>query len=173
MKRAMILLFAALPAVSATAEGQGGGGRRDAVPILLHPGALTQMIDELGGHEITLLRAKVVSMPSPQALLIESGGPLEPAPGFLNRVIVLVQGGTIRLAPRALVGTMVRVTGVARTVQGMQVSREVAWPPALTSDVVRRYEIRAAVLTSAVHTTDGVGIVTPHGAAPPEPGETQ
>jgi hypothetical protein len=44
----------------------------------------------------------------------------------------------------------------------MQVSREVAWPPELTTDVIRRYEIRAALLAATVQTADGVSIVTPH-----------
>jgi hypothetical protein len=172
MKQAIVPLLAALAAVPAFVQAQSGG-RRDDVPILLHPGALAQMIDELGGHEISLLRAKVVSVLNPQALLVESAGSLEPARGFLNRVIVLIQGGTIRLAPRTLVGTTVRVTGRARTVHGIQVSREVAWPPELTADVVRRYEIRAAILTSAVSTSDGVGLVTPHVAAPSDPVDTR
>lgn len=170
MKHAMILLLAALPALAATVHGQGGA-RRGAAPILLHPGALALMIDQLGGHEVSLARAKVVAMLNPQALLVESPGPLEPAPGFYNRVLILVRGGTIRLPPQAIVGATVRVTGVARTILSMQVEREVPWPPVLTADVLRRYEIRAALLTSAVHTADGVAIVTPQVAALSEPEE--
>jgi hypothetical protein len=73
---------------------------------------------------------------------------------------VLVEGGSMRLDPVSLVGMTVRVTGVARTVLGMQVSREVPWPQQLTRDVVRRYEIRAAVLSPSVETPDGVQLVT-------------
>jgi hypothetical protein len=171
MKHALVPLLVAL--LAAAGESLAQSGQRATPPLVLHPGALTQMINELGGREVTLMRAKVVSMLSPQALLIESAGSLEPAPGFYNRVIVLVHGGTIRLAPTALVGSTVHVTGVARTVLGMQVSREVAWPPALTSDVVRRYEIRAAVLASFVESSDGVPLVTRNGGGIVESGDAR
>ena len=105
MKHAIVLLLAALPVVAGESHAQLA--RRAAPPLLVHPGALAQLIDELGGREVSLLRAKVVSVLNPQALLVESAGSLEPAPGFLNRVIVLIQGGAIRLAPTALVGATV------------------------------------------------------------------
>ena len=167
MKHAIILLLAALPAASGPAHAQPPA-RRDAVPILLHPGALAQMVDELGGREVSLLRAKVVSVLNPQVLLVESAGSLEPAPGFLNRIVVLIQGGSIRIPPTALIGAIVRVAGTARSVLGVQVSREVAWPPELTADIVRRYGIGAAILSTALHTSDGVQLVTAHVDDQPE-----
>jgi hypothetical protein len=133
--------------------------------IDMHPSALAQLIDQLGGRQISLPRAKIVSVISPRAFLVESAGPLAPTPGKFNRVVVLVDGGTIRVDPLSLVGSTVRVTGTARSVLGMQVSREVAWPPELTRDIVRRYEIRAAMLSPSVQTPDGVELVT----ALPEP----
>ena len=50
----------------------------------------------------------------------------------------------------------IEVVGVARTLLGVQVSREVPWPPELTPQMVKRLEIRAAVLAASVHTADGV-----------------
>ena len=129
-----LVLLLSLPAIGA---GQSRTpGRAEPIDLRLHPSALAQLIDELGGRQISLPRAKVVSVINPRAFLVESEGPL------------------------ASVGTTVRVTGVARTVLGMQVTREVPWPPELTRDIVRRYEIRAAVLSASVETPDGVQLIT-------------
>jgi hypothetical protein len=75
-------------------------------------------------------------------------------------VVILVDKGMIRMDPPSLVGWTVKVTGIARTVLGMQVSREVPWPRELTADIVKRYEIRAALLTPSVQTPDGVELVS-------------
>ena len=166
MKHAISMLFVVL-AVSVAQSHAQTSTRRNAPPIRVQPAALAQLIDRLGGREVNLLGAKVISLLNPQALLIESAGALEPAPGFLNRVVVLVHGGRIRVPRTSLVGATVEVTGVARSVLGMQVSREVAWPPELTDDVVRRYEIRAAILSSTVQTPDGVQLVSLNVDDPP------
>jgi hypothetical protein len=154
----LVLLHA--PMLDADGPQRAQFSRDDSIDIRLHPSALAELIDELGGRQISLPRAKVVSVLNPRAFLVESAGPLAPTPGSYNRVVVLVEGGSMRLDPVSLVGMTVRVTGVARTVLGMQVSREVPWPQQLTRDVVRRYEIRAAVLSPSVETPDGVQLVT-------------
>jgi hypothetical protein len=48
------------------------------------------------------------------------------------------------------------VTGVARTLLGVQVTAEVPWPPELTPEVVKRLEIRAAILATSVQTAEGI-----------------
>jgi hypothetical protein len=152
-----VIVLLSLPAVGA---GQARTpGRGEPIDLRLHPSALAQLIDQLGGRQISLPRAKVVSVINPRAFLVESAGPLPATPGNYNRVIVLVEGGMLRVEPLALVGTTVRITGVARTVLGMQVTREVPWPSELTRDIVRRYEVRAAVLSSSVETPDGVQLI--------------
>lgn len=157
MRGRTILVAAAAALLAAMAGAQG----RDRPPeagadIRLHPSALVQLIDYLGGRQVSLPQAKVVSVINPRAFLVESTGPLAGTPGKLNRVVVLVDRGALAVEPEALVGSTVRVVGIARTVLGMQVTREVPWPPELTRDIVRRYEIRAAVLSSSVATPDGV-----------------
>ena len=134
--------------------------RNETNDIRMHPSALAQLIDELGGRQISLPRAKIISVISPRAFLVESAGPLAPTPGKLNRVVILVEKGTLKLNPLSLVGSTVAVTGIARTVLGMQVAREVPWPRELTADVVKRYEIRAALLSPSVRTPDGVELVS-------------
>jgi hypothetical protein len=154
------VLSIALLAAGFPSAGEPQGRLSRAESIDMHPSALAQLIDQLGGRQIRLPRAKIVSVINPRAFLVESAGPLEPTPGKYHRVVVLVDGGTLRVDPLSLVGSTVRVTGIARSVLGIQVSREVPWPPELTRDIVRRYEIRAAMLSPSVETPDGVELVT-------------
>jgi hypothetical protein len=146
--------------LSATASQNVAGSLDEAVDIRLHPSALAQLIDQLGGRRISLPRAKIVSVINPRAFLVESEGPLASTPGNYNRVVVLIEGGMLRVDPLSLVGSTVRINGTARTVLGLQVSREVPWPPELTREIVRRYEIRAAVLAPSIQTPDGVQLVS-------------
>jgi hypothetical protein len=127
----------------------------------LHPAALAQLIDEVGGREVTLPAARVISVLNPRAFLVESISRLAPAIGHFDRVLVMIDRGALHVGPDALVGATVRLRGTARTLLGMQVTREVPWPPELTRDILRRYEIRAALLASSVRTPDGVDLTLP------------
>jgi hypothetical protein len=122
----------------------------------LHPAALAELIDELGGADVTLQRAKVLVVLSPQAFLVESANPLPGIVGNLDRLLVLVGGGALRVEPARLVGSNVTVLGAARTLLGLQVTGEVPWPSVLTPDILKRFEIRAGVLATSVRTADGV-----------------
>jgi hypothetical protein len=128
----------------------------------LHPGAFAELIDEVGGRQVQLPRAKVLVVLNPQAFLIESASTLSPFVGNLDRVLVLVDApsGALRVDPALLVGSNVTVRGMARTLLGMQVSGEVPWPPILTRQVTDRFEIKAVVLASSVQTADGVELTT-------------
>ena len=82
--------------------------------------------------------------------------------GNLSRVLVLIKDATLHVDATSLVGSDVEVVGVARTLLGVQATREVAWPPELTPQMVKRLEIRAAVLAASVHTADGVELTGRH-----------
>lgn len=69
---------------------------------------------------------------------------------------MLIDAGALRVDHRALVGANVRVRGVARSLLGIQMTAEVPWPPELAPEVVKRLEIRAAVLATSVQTPDGI-----------------
>jgi hypothetical protein len=144
---------------SQPAQREAAARAREADETRLHPAALAQLIDELGGRQITLSKAYVPAVLNPRVFLVESGGAIPPTVGNLHRVLVLVDGGTLRVDAAALVGSNVRILGVARTLLGMQVTREVPWPPELTREILDRYEIRAAVLASSVQTADGVELI--------------
>lgn len=129
---------------------------REPEKIRLHPASLAELIDVVGGRHVTLPRARVLVVLNPRALLIESASSLSATIGNLDRLLVLVDAGALRGDAASLAGSNVRVLGVARTLLGIQVTREVPWPAELTPEVVKRYEIRAAVLATSVQTADGV-----------------
>jgi len=129
------------------------GDPRDHV---LYPWALNAFIDQLGGRRVTLLKARVVGVLNPRVFLIETASVLPPLPRHYDRVLVFVDEGALRVEPELILDSTVRVIGVARTLVGMQMTREVPWPPELTREVLKRYDIRAAVLAKSVQTADGV-----------------
>jgi hypothetical protein len=127
--------------------------------ISVHPGALADLIDSLAGRPVRLRSARVVGVYDPRVFLIETQTRLRPLIDR-NRILVFVDAGALRVDPARLVASTVSVSGVARTLLGMQVSRDVPWPAAVTPDVVERLDIRAAVLATAVGTPEGVDLVT-------------
>ena len=98
----------------------------------MHPSALAQLIDQLGGRQISLPRAKIVSVINPRAFLVGIGRVRwRQHRGNTIAWSSSSTGGTIARWIRCmLVGMTVRITGIARTVLGMQVAREVPWPRA-------------------------------------------
>jgi hypothetical protein len=74
-------------------------------------------------------------------------------------VLVFVESGELRVQPARLVASTVTLSGVARSLLGIQVTGEVPWPAKLTSDAVKRLDIRAAILATSVETPDGVDLL--------------
>ena len=158
-------LMAARPSARSArqlAAQQQPPGTREPLQARLHPGAFAELIDEIGGHQVQLPRAKVLVVINPQAFLVESASILPAIVGNLDRVLVMVDAavGALRVDPALLVGSNVTVRGTARTLLGMQVSGEVPWPQILTRQVTDRFEIKAVVLASSVQTADGVELTT-------------
>lgn len=129
---------------------------RPLTEMRLHPAGLAELIEEVGGRSVMLPRAHVLAVINPRVLLIESASSLAPTIGNLDRVLVLIKDAALRVDATSLVGSNVRIVGIARTLLGIQVTREVAWPAELSPAMVKRLEIRAAVLAESVHTADGV-----------------
>ena len=128
----------------------------DGLPIRVRPGMLAAQIGELAGHAVTVPYARVVGVFNPRAFLIDTSTRLPPVTGNRARVLVLVERGGLTVPPATIVASTVTVAGVARTLLGAQVSREVEWPKELSPTAVERLEVRAAVLARSVQTADGV-----------------
>jgi hypothetical protein len=151
-----VVAVAALSAVLG-AQAQEKPGR--AMGTVLHPSALATLIDEVGGRVVTLPKARVAAVLNPRVLLVESASLLRPVMDY-SRVLVMIDRAELHVRAEEIVDTNVKVFGVARTLLGMQQTREVPWPPELTRDILKRYEIRAAVLASSVQTADGVELTS-------------
>jgi len=122
------------------------------------PGMLADNVVTLAGHAVRVANARVVGVFSPHSFLIETQASLRPLIGNRSRVLVFIDKRVLNVAPETLVAESVTVSGVARTLLGMQVSRDVPWPPALTRELVEHLEIRAALLATAVQTPEGIDL---------------
>jgi len=139
-------------------------------PITVRPGALASLVDSLAGGSVRLPYARVVGVFDPRVFLIETQTSLLPLIAR-NRVLVFIESGALRVDPAVLVASTVTVSGVARTLLGMQANHDVPWPAALTRDAVKRLEVKAAVLARSVRTPEGIDLVvrsSPGSPAGPE-----
>lgn len=127
-----------------------------ALPILVRPATLAAQIAELAGHPVRVPYSRVVGVFNPRVFLIDTATRLPPLIGNRARVVVFVDPGSLRVAPATLVASTVTVHGVARTLLGMQVGAEVAWPSELRPEAVARLEVRAAILAKSVQTPEGI-----------------
>jgi hypothetical protein len=138
-------------------------------PLTLRPVTVGNYIEELAGQHVKILNARVVGLFDPRAFLIESATRHLELMGRRDRLLVLIDGAGLRIPAESIVGSTVTVVGVARSVIGAQVTREVPWPAKLDRDLIERLEVRAAVLASSVQTPEGTELTErlPTAAAPP------
>ena len=125
----------------------------------VRPGMLAEHIESFAGQTLRVPSARVIGVLAPNVLLIDSQAEWFPLKGHRARVLVLLEHGALRVPPALLVGSTVTVFGVARTLLGVQVTREVPWPTVLTREEVERLEIKAAVLARSLRTADGVDLM--------------
>jgi hypothetical protein len=150
--------------VSPNAAGISSDGQVETVdrwhdfPMTVRPGTLAEFVDSLAGGPVRLTNARVVGVFDVRVFLVESQTRLPPLMDR-NRVLVFVEAGALRVDPAVLVASTVTVSGVARTLLGMKTSREVPWPKAVTPEVAKRLEIRAAVLATSVRTPEGIDLL--------------
>ena len=132
--------------------------------LTVRPATLADFIGELAGKSVRMQKARVVGLFEPRAFLVESETSLRPALGHRDRILVLVERGALQNAPETIVGSTVTVLGVARTLLGLQTTREVPWPAKLDHRLVERLEVRAGVLATSVQTAEGVELTGPGGS---------
>lgn len=128
----------------------------DGVVITVRPSTLASTVSELAGHSVRVPGARVVGVFEPRVFVIDSAAPFTALRGSRDRIVVLIHPGALRVSPEMIVGSTVTISGVARTLLGVRVTAEVAWPFALDRKLVDRLEIRAALLATSVQTADGV-----------------
>jgi hypothetical protein len=153
--RFLLIVLLALT-VSSGSGLAGSGAEEERVVVRVRPATVALSIDDLAGQHVDVFGARAVGMFGPRVLDIDAATRLRPGRGHRDRVLVLVEGGQISVRPDLLVGSTVLITGVARTLLGVQVTGEVPWPVELDAERLERLEIRAVVLATSVRTPDGV-----------------
>jgi len=131
--------------------------RRSELPIAVRPGTLGDQLNSFAGRLVRLPNARVVGVYDPRVFLVDTQTELPPLVAR-TRVLVFIEAGALGVDAATLVASTVTVSGVARTLLGMKVTREVPWPPALTPQLVEHLDIKAAVLARSVQTADGVDL---------------
>jgi hypothetical protein len=134
--------------------------------VTVRPATLAATIEELAGWNVSVPYARVVGVFNPRVLVVDTATTLPPVVGHRHRLLVLVEGGSLNVPATLIVGSTVTISGVARTLLGVQVTREVPWPPEITPDLVKRLEIRGAVLARSVHTAEGVALTSAETSQP-------
>jgi hypothetical protein len=137
-------------------------------PLTIRASTLVADLDGFAGQPIRILGARVVGLLEPGAFLIEPATGYLKAMGTRDRIVVLIQGGQLRVPAELVVGETVTVEGVARTLLGMQVTREVPWPARLERQTLKRLEVRAALLATSVRTAEGTELVDRRTSGPGE-----
>lgn len=135
-------------------------------PLTIRPTTLVADIEGLAGSPVRILSARVVGVFEPGAFLVEPATRYLKPMGERDRVLVLVEGGGLRVRPELVVGSTVKIVGAARTLVGMQVGAEVPWPTRLEPEIVERLEIRAAILARSVQTPEGIELTDRQPAQP-------
>jgi len=158
-------------AAAISAPGEERFDIHNEFPITLRPGALAALVDSLAGGSVRLPYSRVVGVFDPRVFLVETQVSLRPIIER-DRVLVFIESGMLRVDPAVLVASTVTVSGVARTLLGMQANHDVPWPPVLTRDEVKRLEIKAAVLARSVRTPEGIDLVVRSASGSPAGRET-
>lgn len=128
---------------------------RDDTPLAVRTAMLVANVDVFAGRQVRVLNGQVVGVLEPGAFLIEPATPYLKPMGQRDRVLVLIGPAALRVPDDLIVGATVNITGVARTLLGVQVTREVSWPARLRPELAKRLEVRAVVLARSVQALDG------------------
>jgi hypothetical protein len=128
--------------------------------VAIRASTLVAHLDGFAGQQVRVLNARVVGVLEPRAFLIEPSTEYVKVMGWRDRIVVLLPDGALRVPADTLVGSVVAVEGIARTLLGVKVTAEVPWPDRLPRDAVDRLEVRAALLASSVQTAEGTELTT-------------
>lgn len=158
------------PAETETPEQPRGGAVPIPTPLTLRASVLVADLDAFAGQPVRVLNARVVGLLGPGAFLVEPATHFLKDMGTRDRIVVLVRDGELSVPAELVVGAVVIVQGVARTLLSVQVTREVPWPARLEPDTVKRLEVRAALLATSVQTAEGTELLNRRQAAsfPPQ-----
>lgn len=137
-------------------------------PLSIRASMLAANVEELAGERVRILNARVVGLIEPSVFLVEPATRYPKPMGTRDRMVILIEnGGALRVPTDLLVGSIVTIEGVVRTVLGVRTTSDVPWPARLEQDAVERLEIRGVVLARSVQTAEGVELTVRQVAAVP------
>jgi len=138
-------------------------------PITVRPSALAQLVSAIAGTPVQVPGARILWVVDPHAIVIESDSLFEPTWRDHSRVLVVLERTRSLAIPNPPIAIApVDVTGIAKTLLGIQAGQGMLWPPALRRREVERMDIKAAVLATSIRTSDGVELTS--SPAPEVPG---
>jgi len=159
----MSSLLLLTPLVALTAQEPELQRRGEIPRVTLDPTTLAYNIDELAGLRVRVLNARVVRVFEPGAFLIE---PAIRDTMYRDRVLVLIDAGSVRIPSETLAGSTVRILGIARTLLGARVSPQPSWPRTLDRKLIEHMEVRGTIVATSVETPEGIELTQPMGRDP-------
>lgn len=124
-------------------------------PLFVRASTLVAFVDAFAGEPVRIQSARVVGFVTPGVFLVEPATDYPKMMGERDRLAVFIDGARMRITPQLLVGSVVKIEGVVRTLLSLQASREVDWPAELTPERIDRLEVRAGVIARSVATAEG------------------
>src|SRR5262245_45529274 len=160
----VVAVFAActLPIVAAVADAQTELRFAPGTPpITVRPSALAQMVGAIAGTPVQVPFARILWVIDAHSIVIESDSLFDPTWRDRSRVLVVLERSRFLAIPNPPVAIApVDVTGIARTLLGIQASKDMLWPLALRRREIERMDIKAAILASSIRTSDGVELTS-------------
>jgi len=161
---AVVAAFAActLPIAAVVADAQTDHRFAPGTPpISVRPSALALMVSEIAGTPVQVPFARIMWVIDAHAIVIESDSLFDPTWRDRSRVLVVLERSRSLAIPNPPVAiSPVDITGIARTLLGIQASKDMLWPPALRRREIERMDIKAAILASSIRTSDGVELTS-------------
>lgn len=147
------------PAEAETAQGpeppQASVASAAPVPVSLPTSTVENYIEYFAGQQVRIESARVVDVIAPGVLLVE------PATKYLKplaergRLAVVIAGSALRVAAGDLIGSVVELEGVARSLLSLNVTHQEGWPAGFDRDTIRRLDVRAAIVATSLQTAEG------------------
>jgi hypothetical protein len=123
--------------------------------VILHVPSLVDSINEIAGHPVRVLEARVLEVLEPRVVVVEAATNYRTLRGQRDRILVFVADGNPRNAPELAVRSTVTVVGTARTLLSLRTTNEVPWPPGLNPHEMDRLELQGAVVGATIETAEG------------------
>jgi hypothetical protein len=126
-----------------------------ALSVILHVPSLVDSINEIAGHPVRVLEARVLEVLDPRVVVVEAATNYRTLRGQRDRILVFVTDSNPRNATELALRSTVTVVGTARTLLSLRTTNEVPWPARLDPQEIDRLELQGAVVGATIETAEG------------------